>query len=93
MYFTSTQLTRQNPDLVKRFTEAMKESLAYADSHPDEARTALGGYTKISPDVRAALVLPKWPAEINRQSVQALADAATTDGLLAKKPDLAALLP
>ncbi|GGM24362.1 hypothetical protein GCM10011608_06510 [Micromonospora sonchi] len=93
MYFTSTQLASQNPDLVKRFSEAMKESLAYADSHPDEVRTALGGYTKIAPEVRATMILPKWPAEINRDSVQALADLAVTDGLLTTKPDLDKLLP
>jgi NitT/TauT family transport system substrate-binding protein len=93
MYFTSTQLINSNPDLVKRFTEAMKESLAYADSHPDEARAELATYTKISPEVRTALTLPTWPAEINRQSVQTLADLATTDGLLTKKPDINALLP
>ena len=93
MYFTSKQLAGSNPDLVKRFTDAMKESLAYADSHPDEVRTALGSYTQISPEVRAALTLPKWRAEVNRESVQALADLAGADGLLTKKPDLDVLLP
>lgn len=93
MYFTSTQLAASNPDLVKRFTEAMKESLAYTDSHPDEARAALATYTKITPEVRAALTLPKWPADINRQSVQTLADLASGDGLLTKKPDINTLLP
>jgi NitT/TauT family transport system substrate-binding protein len=93
MYFTSKQLAGSNPDLVKRFTEAMKESLAYADSHPDEARDVLATYTKITPEVRAALTLPKWPADINRQSVQTLTDLASGDGLLTKKPDISALLP
>jgi NitT/TauT family transport system substrate-binding protein len=93
MYFTSNQLAGRNPDLVSRFTEAMKESLAYADGHPDEVRAVLGSYTQISPEVRAALTLPKWPSEINREAVQALADLAVADGLLSKKPDTAALLP
>jgi NitT/TauT family transport system substrate-binding protein len=93
MYFTSKQLAGSNPDLVKRFTAAMKESLAYADSHPDEARDVLATYTKITPEVRAALTLPKWPADIDRQSVQMLADLASGDGLLTRKPDISALLP
>ena len=38
MYFTSQQLLSSDADLVSRFTEAMKESLAYADAHPDEVR-------------------------------------------------------
>ncbi|GAA2847568.1 NitT/TauT family transport system substrate-binding protein [Actinoplanes cyaneus] len=93
MYFTSQQLISANPDLVRRFTEAMKKSLGYADSHPDQVREILGAYTKIDPTVRAALVMPKWPSEINRASVDALAGLAVTDGLLTAKPDLNALLP
>jgi len=92
-YFTSqTQITK-NPDLVRRFGEAMKESLAYADAHPDEVRQILSTYTQIKADAAAELILPKWPAEINRASVQTLADLALADGLLPSKPDLTALLP
>jgi NitT/TauT family transport system substrate-binding protein len=40
LYFTSTKLIGEKPDLVKRFTDAMKESLAYAQAHPDEARAS-----------------------------------------------------
>jgi NitT/TauT family transport system substrate-binding protein len=93
MYFTSNPLIASNPDLVARFTDAMKESLAYADAHEDEVRDVLGTYTQISPEARAALTLPKWPADINRASVDALADQAVTDGLLTQKPDTASLLP
>jgi NitT/TauT family transport system substrate-binding protein len=93
MYFTSQKLLADNPDLVTRFTEAMKESLTYADAHPDEVRTVLGSYTKIAPEVREKLVLPKFPADINRQSVETLADLAVADGLLTAKPDIASLLP
>lgn len=93
VYFTSEQLTKSNPDLVQRFTEAMKESLAYADAHPDEAREIIGTYTKIEKDVIAQVTLPKWPADINRQSVEVLGDLMVTDGVLKEKPDLAKLLP
>ncbi|HEV2783441.1 MAG TPA: ABC transporter substrate-binding protein [Actinophytocola sp.] len=90
-YFASTQLIGQNPDLVKRFVEAMKESLAYADSHPDEARQIIGTYTQIPADVIAKVTLPKWPAEVNRESVQKLSELAVGDGLLSKPADLNAL--
>jgi NitT/TauT family transport system substrate-binding protein len=93
LYFTSAQFATSNPDLVRRFTEAMQESLAYADSHPDEVRAIIGTYTQITPEVRAAMTLPKWPSDINRQAVQSLADLAVADGLLPKQPDLGALLP
>ena len=93
LYFTSEQLTKDDPDLVSKFTEAMGESLAYADAHPDEARQVLTSYTQIDEAVIGKLTLPKWPAEINRQSVETLATLAVQDGLVDKQPDLAALLP
>jgi NitT/TauT family transport system substrate-binding protein len=93
LYFTSKELIASNPDLVKRFTEAMNESLAYADSHPDEVRAILGTYTQITEQVRQALTLPKWPATINRDAITKLGDLSVTYGLLPKKPDVGALLP
>ncbi|GAA0520672.1 thiamine biosynthesis protein [Paractinoplanes deccanensis] len=93
-YFTSTKLQGEDADLVKRFTEAINESLAYADAHPDEVRAVLGTYTKIDEKTRAAMILPKWPAEINEASVQTLADLGAKDGIFdGKTPDLAKLLP
>jgi NitT/TauT family transport system substrate-binding protein len=93
VYFATQKLISEQPDLVRRFTEAMKESLQYATNYPDEARQILGTYTKIDPKVIQELTLPKWPAEINRDSVQTLAQLAQQDGLLTKQPDVAALLP
>jgi NitT/TauT family transport system substrate-binding protein len=93
VYFTSRQLIDKDPDLVKRFTEAMTESLAYADAQPDDARPVLTSYTKIDPALIQKQTLPKWPPQINRASVETLADLALKDGLVTKPPDLAALLP
>jgi NitT/TauT family transport system substrate-binding protein len=93
VYFASEQLINSNPDLVKRFTEAMQESLAYADGNPEEARQIIGTYTQIPPEVIAKLTLPKWPAEVNRDSMQTLADLALEDGLLTEPVDVSALLP
>jgi NitT/TauT family transport system substrate-binding protein len=93
LYFTSAQLKSENPDLVKRFTEAMTESLSYADSNPAEARRIISTYTKIAPETIEKLTLPKWPAEINRDSVERMAELALDDGLLEKPADVAALLP
>ncbi len=92
-YFAAQQLIGENPDLVKRFTAAMQESLSYADSHPDEARKIIGTYTEIAPEVIDKVTLPKWPADINKESVQTLADLALEDGLLSEKADLDSLLP
>lgn len=92
-YFTTGKTVKDKPDLVKRFTAAINESLRYAAEHPDEARGILSTYTKITSDVGGKIVLPAWPTEVNRQSVQTVADLALQDGLLKKKADLTALLP
>ncbi|GGK97625.1 ABC transporter substrate-binding protein [Mangrovihabitans endophyticus] len=92
-YFASTKLQADDPDLVKRFTEAINESLEYADANPDAVREILGSYTKISPEVREKLTLPKWPTEINKASVQTLAQLGQQDGVFSTAPDLGKLLP
>ena len=37
--------------------------------------------------------MPKWPPDINRASVETLANLAVHDGLVTTQPDLAAFLP
>jgi NitT/TauT family transport system substrate-binding protein len=93
MYFTSKQFVAKNAKQVKAFTRAMKKSLEYATAHPDEARAILPTYTKLDATVQKNLTLPKWPTEVDRDSVQKLLDLATQDKLITKQPDLDALLP
>ena len=94
VYFTSTKLQGENADLVKRFTEAINESMTYADAHPDEVRAILGSYTKIDERTRAAMILPKWPTTIDRASVDQLAKLGGQDGIFGgATPDVAKLLP
>jgi NitT/TauT family transport system substrate-binding protein len=92
-YFTTDKLVADNPDLVNRFREAVNESLAYAQQNPDEARRIVGTYTTIAADVAAKLTLPRWSPDINRESVQRLADLAKGDGLVKEAPDVAGMLP
>ncbi|MCL8014886.1 ABC transporter substrate-binding protein [Streptomyces sp. AS02] len=93
LYFTSTQFAQKNPDLVKEFKEATDESLAYANSHPDEVREILSTYTKIPAATLSAITLPSWPTEPNRASLETLAELGRTDGVLTTAPDLDKLLP
>ncbi|MEU9167513.1 ABC transporter substrate-binding protein [Streptomyces sp. NPDC048420] len=91
-YFAATKLTKENPDLVNKFTEAMTESLKYASEHPDEARQILTTYTKIDGEVLKKLTLPSWPAAVDMASLQKLAALGEEDGIFGdKKPDLDAL--
>ncbi|MDR6975334.1 NitT/TauT family transport system substrate-binding protein [Streptomyces sp. 3330] len=90
-FFTSTGLTQKDPALVRKFAEAMTESLTYASAHPDEARRTLTGYTKIDGDVLRNLTLPSWPAAYDMASLEKLASLGERDGLFDEKPDLKAL--
>lgn len=92
-YFTTQQKVEEDPELVEAFTEAMNESLQYAQDNPDAAREVLGSYTQIDPAVAEALILPRWPSEIDADAVQLLADLAEEDGLVDTAPDVEALLP
>ncbi|MEU4682453.1 ABC transporter substrate-binding protein [Streptomyces xinghaiensis] len=90
-YFTSDKIAKEDPELVKKFTEAMNESLRYADEHPDEVRDILATYTKIDAKLAKSLTLPRWPTEANRDSIEKLAELGKNDGVFTKAPDLDAL--
>ncbi|MDR6976162.1 NitT/TauT family transport system substrate-binding protein [Streptomyces sp. 3330] len=93
MYFTSTPYAQKNPEVVKKFQQATAESLAYADAHPEEVRRIVTTYTKIPASVLAQVTLPKWPAEANRSSIEALEKLGERDKLFTSAPDLEKLLP
>jgi NitT/TauT family transport system substrate-binding protein len=92
-YFTTSGLIAKDPALVERFTAAVNQSLRYASDHPDEVRAVIGTYTKISDVVRTAMILPVWPNEINRGSVERLALLGRDDGIFPRAPVLDQLLP
>jgi NitT/TauT family transport system substrate-binding protein len=92
-YFTTEQLAAGQPDLLARFRDGVNESLTYAQQHPDQVRRILGTYTNIAADTAGKLTLPRWSPEINKESVQRLADLAKGDGLMKEAPDVTALLP
>ncbi|MFC5957645.1 ABC transporter substrate-binding protein [Streptomyces pratens] len=93
LYFTSTQYAQKNPEVVKKFQEATAESLAYADSHPDEVREIVTTYTKIPPAVLEQVTLPKWPTDPNRASIEQLVKLGKEGDLFKQTPDLDKLLP
>jgi NitT/TauT family transport system substrate-binding protein len=92
-YFTTVDKVTNDSDLVERFTNAVNKSLAYADANPDDIRRIVGEYTEIPEAVRAEMVLPAWPVEINRGSIVTLAELGMNDGIFEAAPDVDALLP
>jgi ABC-type nitrate/sulfonate/bicarbonate transport systems, periplasmic components len=93
VYFTSEQLARSDPDLVRRFVAAMRRSQEYATQNPDAVRRILPTYTKIDQALIESLTLPRYPTEVDRRSVETLIRLAHGDGLITSAPDAAELLP
>jgi NitT/TauT family transport system substrate-binding protein len=91
-YFTTRDYAQAHADVVQKFTAAMNKSLSYAAEHPDEARAVLLTYTKIEKPVTEKLNLPRWSPQIDRVSINLLADLMVQDKLVPQKPDVDALL-
>lgn len=92
VWFTSEQLLEQDPKLIADFQKGMNKSLAYARTHPDEARAIVDEYTDISPELIDRATLPYWATEVNVASITEIADLAVKYKVLSKQPDLEKLL-
>lgn len=88
-YFVSQSYAQKNPGIVKGFQKAMTKSLAYAQGHPDELRSVILEYTKISPAVAKKMILPVWSdTKVSRPSLQRLSDISVKYGIIPHAPDL-----
>jgi NitT/TauT family transport system substrate-binding protein len=91
-YFTSAQLLGEKADLAKRFTAAMKESLTYADAHPDEVRQIVTTYTTIKAEAAAQMTLPKFSPDMDKTSLDTMSSILVQEGLLTAPADTAKLV-
>ena len=91
-YFTTKEYASKNPDVVQRFAAAINKGLSYAAEHPDDARAILLTYTKIEKPIADKLNLPLWAPQMNRESINLLADLMVQDKMVETKPDVDALL-
>lgn len=91
-YFTTEEYAQAEPELVDAFTEAMTESLDYAEENPDATRDIMQSYTEIEEDIREQLVLPRFPSEFNVEATQGLADLALTHGLVESEVDVTEII-
>jgi NitT/TauT family transport system substrate-binding protein len=91
-YFTSTRWAEENPDVLERFVAALKESMAYASAHPDAVRAAITEYAKVDPGTARNLVLPDYPTDFDRPSMQKLIDLSVRYGLIEERIGLDELI-
>ena len=76
----------KNPGLAKGFHDAMAESLAYAQAHPDAVRALL-------PAAIRNIRLPVWSSLIDRRQLVQLAKYCKQFGAITTLPNIAALVP
>ncbi|WP_318843171.1 ABC transporter substrate-binding protein [Myceligenerans pegani] len=91
-YFTSQSFAAESPETVEAFTAAMNRSLDHAAENP-EAAAVLDDYTEIAPEVKEAMVMPRFSSEFSEDSVNLLNDLAAKYGLVEEPVDVSALLP
>jgi NitT/TauT family transport system substrate-binding protein len=77
---------QKNPQLAKGFHDAINQSLAYAQAHPDEIRALLPSGTQ---NVR----LPIWSPVVDRDKLVQLAKYTKEFGVIDSLPNLAKLVP
>lgn len=87
-YFVTAEYATKNPDIVKRFVAAVNKSLDYANAHIPEVRSIVNTYAKIPDVTLQAMVLPYWSHDLNKPSINKLADLMVKYGLMTSKPDL-----
>jgi NitT/TauT family transport system substrate-binding protein len=69
----------------------MQESLAYADSNPDEVRRIILTYTQVPEAAAAEIMLPSYPEEINWDSVKTVAELMQKYGITEEQADVDSL--
>ena len=85
-YVALQDWVQKNPALAKGFHDAMAESLAYAQAHPEAVRAMLPAATR---NIR----LPVWSSLIDRRQLVELAKYAKEFGAIMTLPNIAALVP
>lgn len=87
LWFTTDEFLEKNPEVAKRFLSALNKAKAYANDHPDEARSIVTTYTTISPEVAEKMVLGHFPEKFDRASLELLGELAVRDGIIDAQPD------
>lgn len=86
-YFTTNDYMEQEPEVTDAFYAAMTESMAFAESNPDETRAILNTYTEIDEDIQERMVMPRFPSEFPLEAMQELADISYEHGLVSQEID------
>jgi NitT/TauT family transport system substrate-binding protein len=91
-YAVTDQLAETDPDSVKAFRAAIKETAGYVTAHEDEFRAFLSNSADIPPQLAKAIVLPRWTGEVDAASVAHTAKLMRRYGVVDGEIDTGRLL-
>lgn len=87
-YVSSKKYVSENPDVIKRFDAAIRDTGAYAAKHPGELRDLLAKKGKVPEKLASSMTLPVWHPTVDMQSVKLYASLMQRFGLVKSVPDV-----
>jgi NitT/TauT family transport system substrate-binding protein len=91
-YAVTNEFAGSDPEAVKAFQAAVKETADYVGGHEDEFRTFLSENADMPPALAKKIVLPKWTGEVNADSVANTAQLMQKYGVVSGEIDTSKLL-
>src|SRR5918994_5970889 len=91
-YAVTDRFAESDPDAVKAFQAAVKETADYVAGHEDEFRTFLSENADMPPELAKKIVLPKWTGEVDAESVANTAQLMQKYGVVQGEIDTSKLL-
>lgn len=93
LFFTSGKLAEEDPELVEAMTEAINETLDWAEANPDAVKAAVPSFLDMDPALLEKVRLEEFGSDLRREQLEQLGQLMVDDGLLKEEPDLDSLLP
>jgi NitT/TauT family transport system substrate-binding protein len=83
--FVSTdKIVKDKAEMMKRLKAAIVKTAAYANAHPEEIRALIPTFTKITPAIANQFVIPRYDAEVNVASLEAMLPEMVKLGMISK---------
>jgi NitT/TauT family transport system substrate-binding protein len=90
--FTSGNFAQQNPDTIKAFKEAMKETLEKAEQNPDAVRALLPKFMNMDAAVAKNLKMESYDAEVPTGILSELGSLMVKYNYVTNKPNVEAMI-
>jgi NitT/TauT family transport system substrate-binding protein len=91
-WFTTGDMIKNKPDVVKRFAAAINKSLEFSQANPDYVLQQLPTFTQLKADQVKNTVLPTYPLTFDRAAMKKMVEASVKYGAMTPVSDVDAFL-